>query len=83
MVPSRRSYFVYIVASISGTLYIGVTNNLPRRIFEHKQGIVAGFTKRYGCDRLVYYEAFRLVENAIRTREGNKGVETKQEGVTN
>lgn len=51
-----RTYYVYIVASISRVVYIGVTNNLVRRVHEHKQGLVAGFTKRYQVDRLVYFE---------------------------
>ena len=50
-------FWVYILASRpGGTLYIGVTNNLVRRIFEHREGLVPGFTKRYGIKMLVYYE---------------------------
>jgi putative endonuclease len=61
------SYYVYILASrIGGTLYIGVTNNLIRRVFEHRSKVVPGFTKRYGVIRLVYYEIFDDIENAIR-----------------
>lgn len=52
----HESYWVYIVTSRSGTLYIGSTSNLMRRIWEHKNGILEGFTKQYGCTRLVYYE---------------------------
>ena len=62
-----RSYWVYIVASrIGGTLYIGVTNNLVRRIFEHKTKAAEGFTRKYGVNRLVYFEEFDDIENAIR-----------------
>ncbi len=62
-----ESYYVYILASkIGGTLYVGVTNDLIRRIFEHKSDAVEGFTKRYGVHRLVYFEQFDDVENAIR-----------------
>ena len=51
------SYFVYNVANKrNGTLYIGYTNDLSRRIFEHESGAVPGFSKRYGTKRLVYYE---------------------------
>ena len=51
-------YFVYIMASKKhGTLYIGVTGNLLRRVYEHKHDMVEGFTKRYGIHQLVYYEA--------------------------
>jgi putative endonuclease len=64
-----RSFFVYILASrYKGTLYIGVTNNLPRRIGEHKGGFVPGFTKTYRVNMLVYYEAYSSVLEA-RARE--------------
>jgi len=49
-------YYVYILANRSGTLYVGVTNDLNRRLYEHKQKLLPGFTKRYKIDRLVYYE---------------------------
>jgi putative endonuclease len=59
-------YYVYILASrIGGTLYIGVTNDLIRRVFEHKSKFVRGFTKRYDVVRLVYYEQFDDIEQAI------------------
>jgi putative endonuclease len=62
-----RGYYVYILASrIGGTLYIGVTNDLVRRVYEHKSGAVEGFTKDYDVDRLVYFECFDDVEAAIR-----------------
>jgi putative endonuclease len=61
-----KTYFVYILASQrNGTLYIGVTNDVMRRAWEHKQGQVAGFTKKYGVNLLVYYEAFEDIEYAI------------------
>jgi putative endonuclease len=61
-----KSYYVYILASRkNGTLYIGVTNSLVRRVHEHKCGEVPGFTKRYGVDRLVYYETFANVYDAL------------------
>jgi len=60
-------YYVYIMASKqNGTLYIGVTNNLARRVFEHKNDIIEGFTKKYGVHMLVYYEEYNEVESAIR-----------------
>ena len=63
----ERVYWVYILASgLGGTLYIGVTNDLVRRVFEHRTDVVAGFTKRYGVHRLVYFEQFSDIENAIR-----------------
>ena len=60
---------VYIMANKqNGTLYTGVTSNLPRRVHEHKFGTIPGFTKRYGCTLLVYFEIFDGMEAAI-TRE--------------
>ena len=60
------SYWIYIMASgIGGTLYVGVTNDLRRRGFEHREGIIAGFTKRHAVNRLVYYEEFADVLEAI------------------
>jgi putative endonuclease len=62
-----RSYWVYILASkIGGTLYIGVTNDLVRRVYEHKQGLVEGFTRKYEVYRLVYFEQHSDIEAAIR-----------------
>jgi putative endonuclease len=61
-----RSYWVYILASrIGGTLYIGVTNNLVRRVYEHKMGQADGFTKKYSVHRLVYFEQYGDIEAAI------------------
>ena len=60
------SYYVYILASgKNGTLYVGVTNDLIRRIQEHKQGLVKGFTKKHKVDRLVYYEETEDISSAI------------------
>ena len=62
----RRGY-VYILASKKGgTLYIGVTNDLIRRVAEHRLKLSKGFTKKYGVDRLVYFERFDDPESAIR-----------------
>jgi len=68
-----RSYYVYILASLSGTLYIGITNNLERRMVEHKEGLVEGFTKEYSVERLVYFEMYGDVRNAIRREKQLKG----------
>lgn len=55
----ERGFYVYMLASgIGGTLYIGVTNDLVRRVFEHRSKIADGFTKKYGVFRLVYFEVF-------------------------
>lgn len=62
----RRQYYVYILASKpNGTLYIGMTNNLSRRTWEHRQDLVEGFTKRYNVHRLVYCESFARPRDAI------------------
>lgn len=64
-------YYVYILASkIRGTLYIGLTNNLPRKVYEHKMGVKKRFTKTYGIGRLMYFEIFQSIEEAI-DREKN------------
>jgi putative endonuclease len=65
-VALSKNYFVYILASErNGTLYIGVTNNLIRRVSEHREGMVAGFTRKYGVSRLVYFEVFDCIEAAL------------------
>lgn len=61
----QKQYYVYILTNKSGTLYIGVTNDLTRRIWEHKQKNVKGFTEKYNISRLIYYEIFEEVEYAI------------------
>jgi len=58
-------YYVYIMASQSGVLYVGVTNDLNRRVGEHKEGLIPGFTKKYKVNRLVCYEATNDVNAAI------------------
>jgi len=65
----HKQYYVYILTSDnSRVLYTGVTNNLQKRVYEHKAKLVAGFTKRYNINRLIYYEVFENIEAAI-TRE--------------
>ena len=59
-------YHIYILASPSGVLYTGVTNHLERRVAQHKQKLLAGFTKKYEVVRLVYYEPFNQIKSAIR-----------------
>ena len=61
-----QSYYVYLLASRRrGTLYVGVTNDLPKRVWQHKQGLVDGFTKRYGVKMLVWYEQTDSIESAV------------------
>lgn len=66
-------YYVYMMTNHSGTLYTGVTNDLERRVYEHKRKLVEGFTKRYNLTRLVYYEPTNNVEGAIRREKQIKG----------
>ncbi len=65
----KRQYYIYILASKkNGTLYVGVTNNLIKRVYEHKNNLIDGFTKKYGVHNLVYYEVFDNIYDAL-TRE--------------
>ncbi len=69
-----KSYYVYILASRqNGTLYIGVTNNLWRRVIEHKNGLGGGFTRKYGVHRLVWFEEFGDIHDAIAREMQLKG----------
>jgi len=62
----ERVYYVYIMASgPSGTLYTGMTNDLGRRVYEHREGLVDGFTKKYGVKQLVYFEELATAADAI------------------
>jgi len=69
----ERSFFVYIMSNRSKTLYAGVTNNLLRRVWEHKQAVGSKFCKHYKLDRLVYFERFQYVNNAIAREKQIKG----------
>ncbi len=61
-----KIYYIYILASRrNGTLYVGVTSDLIRRVFEHKNKLVAGFTSKYNVDKLVYFEEFGNIGQAI------------------
>lgn len=69
----ETQYFVYILAKArNSTFYVGVTNDLLRRVYEHKEGIIAGFTKKYGIKMLVYYEVHRDIKEAIRREKAIK-----------
>jgi putative endonuclease len=69
----EKRYYVYIMSSRSLTLYVGVTNSVYRRALQHKSGEVEGFTKRYRINRLVYYETFKYIGNAIAREKEIKG----------
>lgn len=68
-----KNYYVYIMTNRSGTLYIGVTNDLIRRVYEHKNKLIAGFTTKYNIDRLVYFEQTGNIEAAIAYEKKLKG----------
>ena len=68
-----KSYWVYIMASASRVLYIGVTNDLERRVFQHREKLVPGFTARYNVRELVYFEVFGDVRAAIAREKELKG----------
>ncbi len=68
-----RRYYVYILASKRhGVLYIGISSDLPRRVTEHREGKIKGFTKRYQVKRLVYVEAFQYVDKALEREKSLK-----------
>jgi len=68
-----KQYYVYIMTNKSGTLYIGVTNDLTRRMYEHKHGIGGKFTTRYRITRLLYFEETRDVHAALAREKQLKG----------
>ena len=67
MKGNHHQYYTYILSNKkNGTLYIGMTNDLERRMFEHKHKLIEGFTKNYGLTRLIYFEQFQYVNDAIK-----------------
>ncbi len=77
--PQKKKYYVYILTNRWRTvLYVGVTNNLVRRCFEHKSGKGGGFTRRYNVDRLVYLETFGTIADAIRREKQLKAGSRKR-----
>jgi putative endonuclease len=78
----QHLYFTYIVASRSRTLYVGVTGNLKNRIFEHKRKLHEGFSARYNCDRLIWFERFSEIGDAIvREKQLKRGGRAKKVAV--
>jgi putative endonuclease len=71
---SSKSYYVYIMSSPSRTLYTGVTNDLERRVNEHKSGAISGFSKQYKIDSLVYFQETNDVGAAIAAEKQIKGL---------
>jgi putative endonuclease len=74
------TYCVYILANTQRTLYVGVTRDLRRRVYEHKAGRVPGFTRRYCVNRLVWFEADRDARAAITLRKAAEGLVARAEG---
>ena len=69
---SSANYFVYILANRNNNvIYVGMTNNLERRIYEHKNKILKGFSSKYNLNKLVYYEIFNTPTEAIKKRKRN------------
>ncbi len=68
-----KTLYVYIMASKSGTLYVGVTSDIKRRVYEHKQHLVPGFTDKYNVDRLLYVEKIGDPASAINREKQIKG----------
>lgn len=70
----ERQYYVYILTNVANAvLYVGMTNDLERRMYEHRNKLVAGFTAKYGLDKLVYFEVFATVYDAITREKQLKG----------
>jgi putative endonuclease len=74
MSDRQHGYWTYIMASVSRVIYVGVTNDLERRVWEHKQKAVEGFTRRYNCMKLVWFEEFREIRDAIACEKRIKGL---------
>jgi putative endonuclease len=73
MIKNVHQYYLYILSNkYNGTLYIGVTNDLERRMFEHKGKLIDGFTKKYNLNRLIYFETFQYINNAIKREKNMK-----------
>jgi putative endonuclease len=73
MYKTIHQYYLYILTNKKNeTLYIGVSNNLERRMFEHKNKLIEGFTKNYGLDKLVYFETYQYVNDAIKREKSMK-----------
>jgi putative endonuclease len=79
IVNYEKQSFVYIITNTyNTTLYTGVTNNLQRRVGEHKEGKINGFAKKYNANKLVYYEVFRDIQSAIAREKQIKGYSRKK-----
>ena len=68
-----KEYFVYIMTNRSGTLYIGITSDLKKRVWEHANKLIKGFTSKYNIDKLIYFEVFQDPNEAIKREKTLKG----------
>jgi putative endonuclease len=73
MYPMHKEYYIYILTNKSRTLYTGVTNDLMRRVHEHKNKLIAGFTSKYNIQSLVYYESTSSIHAALEREKQIKG----------
>ena len=79
MTKQSKNYYIYILTNFeNGTLYTGITNDLIRRVYEHREKLVEGFTKKYDLDKLVYYEIYESPEQAILREKQIKGGSRKK-----
>ena len=77
-----KAYYTYIMSSYNNSaIYVGVTNDLERRVAEHKSGSIPGFTQKYNCKKLVYYESFSDIDQAISREKQIKGWIRKKKDV--
>ncbi len=80
MLKTVHQYYVYIITNRKeGVLYIGVTNDLERRMSEHKQGLSKGFSKRYNLDKLIYFGTYQYINDAIKKRKKHEEMEKRME----
>jgi len=73
-ISKMKTYYVYIMTNQSGTLYIGVTNNLARRLYEHTKKLNKGFTHKYNINKLIYFESTHEIQGAIQREKQLKGL---------
>lgn len=70
----NKQYYIYLITNYKNTaLYTGVTSNLEKRVYEHEKKVISGFTAKYNCNKLVYYEVYESVEAAIKRERAIKG----------
>jgi len=79
----EHQYYVYMVSNRwHNVVYIGVTNSLEKRMWQHKAGKISGFTKQYNCDQLVYFELYENIVQAIAREKAVEGMASREEGCT-